>query len=158
MKSAEPFPEHTNVLTVGLKAPKGYNDFVGLNRSSFLGTSKRQGEREPLSLLLFPSASREGAAGTQLLSKLLVKVKILPKEVDTDLSEIHNQVASHLSEGMSIRSTKEEPIAFGLKALVVDFLVDEKDGATDDLENAIRKSDLVSEVQTLGVSRLSTKL
>jgi elongation factor 1-beta len=92
------------------------------------------------------------------MSQLLVRTKVLRKEADINLGEIENQIKANLPQGMSVRSTREEPIAFGLNALMLDFLIEEKEGATDELENAVRKSDLISDLQVLGVSRMSTKL
>jgi translation elongation factor EF-1beta len=59
---------------------------------------------------------------------------------------------------MTVRKALDEPIAFGLVAVIVDIQIDEKEGLMDALEGAVRSSDLVSQADVIGVSRDSTSL
>ncbi len=63
-----------------------------------------------------------------------------------------------LNPGIVIRSTKEEPIAFGLVALIADFITDDEAGAMETIENAIKKSELVGEFEVQGASRISAQV
>ena len=92
------------------------------------------------------------------LAKVLVRLKILPDDVNVKPAELASYVEGKLPEGASIRARGEEPIAFGLEALLLDVEVEEAEGAMDRLEEAIGKADHVSQIQVVGVSRLSTTL
>ncbi len=49
-----------------------------------------------------------------------IKLKIMPIGLDVNFEELKKQVEKKLEEfGAIINSTQEEPIAFGLKALIV---------------------------------------
>lgn len=88
------------------------------------------------------------------MPNLLVRVKIMPKEAEIKPPQILESIKTNNSS-IVVRSSKEEPIAFGLVALVADFVTDDKSGAMEQIENAIRSSDLVGEFEVLGASRIS---
>ncbi|MCS7115956.1 MAG: elongation factor 1-beta [Nitrososphaerota archaeon] len=87
------------------------------------------------------------------MRSLIVRMKVFPVDVGIDLNEMAESIRNHLPKGMEIVSKREEPIAFGLSALIIDVKVEERDGVMDALEEAIKSSKYVSEVQTVSVSR-----
>jgi elongation factor 1-beta len=88
------------------------------------------------------------------MANLLVRVKIMPKEADITPNQIRQDILK-LNPTIEIRDFKEEPIAFGLVALVADFITDDAAGAMDGIESSIRSSALVGEFDVLGTSRIS---
>ena len=91
------------------------------------------------------------------MANLLVRVKIMPKEAEIKPQQILEDIRK-LNPKMEIRNSKEEPIAFGLVALVADFMTDDAAGAMDEVENSIRNSSLVGEFEVLGASRVSANV
>jgi translation elongation factor EF-1beta len=81
----------------------------------------------------------------------------MPKEAEIKPQQIVDDIKK-LNPSIEIRSTKEEPIAFGLVALIADFLTDDIAGAMDSIEGSIRKSQLVGEFEVLGASRISAQV
>jgi elongation factor 1-beta len=75
-----------------------------------------------------------------------VIVKIMPSSPETDLEEIKSKSKKVLeTEGSQNISFEENPIAFGLKALMIKFAwPEEKD--TDIIENILSKIENVSSV------------
>jgi translation elongation factor EF-1beta len=59
---------------------------------------------------------------------------------------------------MAVRSSKEEPIAFGLYSILVDVVVPEVEGAIDRVEQAVASAPLVAQSELMGASRLSSQL
>ena len=59
---------------------------------------------------------------------------------------------------MQMIAHAEEPIAFGLKALVADFTLEDSEGQMDLLEDSIKKINLVGEIEVINVSRQSVKM
>ncbi|MCS7364416.1 MAG: elongation factor 1-beta [archaeon GB-1867-035] len=89
------------------------------------------------------------------MGKVFVIVKVYPKEADTDLKEIENEIAKALPEGMKIVQTAKEPIAFGLSALKMGIIMPEQtEGGTTILEEAIMSVPLVSQVEVEYVTRM----
>jgi len=88
------------------------------------------------------------------MANLLVRVKIMPKEAETQPEQVKQDIL-RLNPKLEIRSSKEEPIAFGLVALIADFITDDVSGAMEEIENSIRASALVGEFDVVGTSRIS---
>ena len=56
----------------------------------------------------------------------LVKLKIMPESLDVDLEALKGKIKELISQDVdSELSYEEEPVAFGLKALIVGFALDE---------------------------------
>jgi elongation factor 1-beta len=91
------------------------------------------------------------------MPNLLVRVKIMPKEAEIKPQDIIQDVQK-LNPAIELRGTKEEPIAFGLVAVIADFVTDDAAGAMDAIEEAIRKSQLVGEFEVIGASRISAQV
>jgi len=68
-----------------------------------------------------------------------LKIKILPESLDIDLIELAKEIEKSLLKAgaVKINSITEEPIAFGLKALIV-FLAWPEDKETSEAENAAK--------------------
>lgn len=81
----------------------------------------------------------------------------MPREAETKPPQLVEDI-KRLNPSIEIRATKEEPIAFGLVALIADFITDDEAGAMDAIEVAIKKSDLVGEFEVLGASRISAQV
>jgi elongation factor 1-beta len=88
------------------------------------------------------------------MGNLLVRIKIMPKDAEIKPDQI-KQDLHKLNPKLEIRNTKEEPIAFGVVALIADFITDDVAGAMEEIEKAIKSSDLVGEFDVLGTSRMS---
>ena len=82
-----------------------------------------------------------------------VKIKIMPESPDTDMAKLEKDV-SHILEKEGVRNPKFElnPIAFGLKALVIMFgWPEEKE--LEDLEENLRNISHVSSVNLIDIRR-----
>ena len=80
--------------------------------------------------------------------------RIMPESPSADLDEIQATVKSNLeSLGAMNISFTTEPIAFGLKAIIVGFEQDENEGELDPIENALNKIKNVSSVQIIDMRR-----
>ncbi len=81
----------------------------------------------------------------------------MPKDADIKPRQILEDLKKK-NESIDVKNNREEPIAYGLVALVADFLISDEAGEIDRLERLIRSSDLVGEFETLGASRISTQI
>jgi elongation factor 1-beta len=57
-----------------------------------------------------------------------------------------------------MKSSSMEPIAFGLKAIIGDFLLDDSEGQMDKLEESIKSVEGVGQIEVTNISRQSVRM
>lgn len=88
------------------------------------------------------------------MAKVLASIKIFPNDANMDLNVLKSKVQQCLPAGSTVQKFEEEPVAFGLVALIAHVVLPEDaEGKMDQVEEAIRSVDLVSEIQVLRVGR-----
>ena len=88
------------------------------------------------------------------MAKVIVTLRIMPSSPEANLSEIKDKVCKEISDfGGEVGKVEDAPIAFGLTAANIIFILDESKGSTEPLENKIRKIDNVNSVEVTDVRR-----
>jgi elongation factor 1-beta len=92
------------------------------------------------------------------MARLVVRIRILPAEAESNLEEVVELIGKSVPEGMELKTSSMEPIAFGLKAIIGDFLLDDAEGQMDKLEESIKQVDGVGEIEVMNISRQSVRM
>ncbi|MBS3072406.1 elongation factor 1-beta [Candidatus Pacearchaeota archaeon] len=88
------------------------------------------------------------------MSLAAVKIRIMPDAPDADFGEIEANAKSIITDkGGKVASIEQEPIAFGLKAVIITLSIDEN-FEQDPLLNAIRKISQVSSAEVIDFRRI----
>jgi elongation factor 1-beta len=92
------------------------------------------------------------------MGSYLVRVKVMPSGPEVSSDTLLESVKGVLSKEMTLKGSKEDPIAFGLYALIIDIVAPEEEGMVDKVEAAVAKAPLVTQSDLMGVSRMSSHL
>jgi elongation factor 1-beta len=88
------------------------------------------------------------------MARVIVTIKLMPESPDIDLSKIEKKVTKQIKEfGGEVGKVEVEPIAFGLKALKLMFVMEESIGSTEALEEDIKNMDGIQSVEVTDVRR-----
>lgn len=86
------------------------------------------------------------------MGKVLVTIRAMPDGVETDMDAIQEAVKAL---DYQVNSTDIEPIAFGLKALIAKFVVDDTAGVADAISEEIKKIPGVKDAEVTEVTLVS---
>jgi len=89
------------------------------------------------------------------MAQVVVTIKIMPESPEVDLVSMQNDAETKIKEFSQTDEVKTEiePIAFGLKAIKITFVMEESIGSTDPLEEDIKNISGVNSVETVDVRR-----
>lgn len=88
------------------------------------------------------------------MSRIVASMKIFPKDIIINSDELKEAIGRALPKSAFIHRIDEEPIAFGLVALIAHIVMPEMSGELDKVEEALRGVEGVSEVETLLVRKI----
>lgn len=83
-----------------------------------------------------------------------IKFKIMPEGIDTNLEELKTKIKEEVEsfESGVFNEAEEEPIAFGLKALIITIALSEDEEA-ESVEEKIKKINGISSVELIDYRR-----
>lgn len=88
------------------------------------------------------------------MGEVAAKMKIMPAGVETDLEALKGRLEAVIPQGAKLHGFSEEPIAFGLKAVIAVIIVGDIEGGTEKVEEAFAGVDEVESVSVVELGRL----
>lgn len=89
------------------------------------------------------------------MGKAIMTIKIMPESVEADLNAIKEKALDIIKKSSANDDMKvvQEPIAFGLEALNITFIIDEASVDPEELEKSLSEIASVNSVETTDVRR-----
>ncbi len=88
------------------------------------------------------------------MGEVLTTMKIMPDSPDVDLDAIKSAIESSMPESAKLHDMAEEPIAFGLVAIILQFITEDGEGGSEPVEEMVQDIDGVASIEITGVGRL----
>ena len=88
------------------------------------------------------------------MGRIVISFKIFPKGVEVDLEKLKKEIEKTLPKSTSVYGYQDEPVAFGLTALIAHIILPEDEsGLLDKVEENLGRIPEVSQIQTIMVRR-----
>jgi elongation factor 1-beta len=89
------------------------------------------------------------------MARIVATLKILPTGTDIPMKALEESVKRSLPEGVTLYKSEEEPIAFGLVALIVHLVMPEDiSGGLESIESRLNAIPDVGQIDTVLVRRV----
>jgi elongation factor 1-beta len=71
------------------------------------------------------------------MGEVALQYRVLPEGLEVNLDELLGSITDALPEGALLKASEKKPLAFGLQALHVLVVLDDKKGGAETVESAI---------------------
>ena len=89
------------------------------------------------------------------MAQIVATMKIFPREITKDFSKLEEEIKTILPKGSYVYKFEQEPIAFGLIALIAHIVMEESvSGELERVEDALKKIDAIEDVEVILVRRI----
>ncbi len=92
------------------------------------------------------------------MARLVARIRLLPADAESNLDAVVQSMKTSMPQGMEMKGHAVEPIAFGLKAILGDFLLEDAEGQMDKLEDSLKNIEGVGEIEVMNISRQSVRM
>ena len=83
------------------------------------------------------------------MGKVAVIYRIMPTSVDVDLEKVLTDVRKNLPADTNLRGSQIKDVAFGIKALMIQVIMNDVEGISDNVQETIAKIKDVESVEVL---------
>lgn len=88
------------------------------------------------------------------MGEVAAKIKVMPTGMEVDLNKLKEALKKAVPAGARLHGFSEEPVAFGLKALIAVVKVGDIEGGTEKVEEAFSKVRGVESVSVVELGRM----
>ena len=71
------------------------------------------------------------------MGEVALQYRVLPDDLEVDLDALLKEIMKTLPEGAMLKTSEKKPVAFGLNALHVLIVIEDKEGGAEQVESAL---------------------
>lgn len=87
------------------------------------------------------------------MGEVIVTARLMPESPEVNLEKLGEAAKKVVEDSGKFGRMETQPIAFGLKAVILHFIVPEKEGGTDEIEKKLAEIPNVQSVEIVDVRR-----
>jgi elongation factor 1-beta len=88
------------------------------------------------------------------LGEVGIVYKVMPDGPEIDLEQLKEAITNTIPDSAKLNRIDEKPIAFGLKALEVQVIINDREGGAEELEKALGEINNVQSVEVVQLGLL----
>ena len=88
------------------------------------------------------------------MGRVVATIKLFPEDIIIGVDRIKQAIERKLPNDVTIHKLVEEPIAFGLVALIAHLVIPEEEGRLEAVENTLQTIEGVGQIEVLLVRRV----
>ena len=88
------------------------------------------------------------------MGEVAIIYRVMPDGPEIDLETIKKNISKLIPEKAKVNKIEEKPIAFGLKALEVQIIINDREGGAEEIESALNKLENVQSVEVIHLGLL----
>lgn len=88
------------------------------------------------------------------LGKIVASIKIFPEDIIISMDQIKEDIKNSLPNNVEVYKFVEEPIAYGLVALLAHIIIPEVDGLLEKVENILQNINGISQTEVILVRKI----
>jgi elongation factor 1-beta len=88
------------------------------------------------------------------MGEVAITYRIMPDDADVNINELSEKIADISRKLAKIQGMQQKPIAFGITAILIRVVIEDKEGGPDEIESALTSIDGVQGIETMDMTRL----
>ncbi len=88
------------------------------------------------------------------MGEVIASLRVMPDDVNVNIEQLASEVKKTAEKESKYLQHEIQPVAFGLKAIIIYISVPDAEGGTEKVENAIAKIPHVQSVEVTEVTRV----
>jgi elongation factor 1-beta len=104
--------------------------------------------------LQFPGAVKKPFCGVDFMGEVAIVYRIMPDGTDIDIPELASRVSEAARAVAKVQGMQEKPVAFGVTAILIRVIIEDKEGGPDEIEETLSGVEGVQSIEVLDMTRL----
>ena len=88
------------------------------------------------------------------MGEVAIIYRVMPEGPEVDLENLKKNISDIIPDRARLNKIEEKPVAFGLKSLEVQIILNDREGGVEEIEQSLGKIENVQSVETVHVGLL----